>query len=362
METVCVLFVLPSGGGGGGSNSVAQEAMGLARLGIDVRIAVNTPNYTKLMASYPELQTFNVQVQPYSDPAELARHMGACNVVVATTNASAFDVHDGDAHLAKERGRPAIRYAYYVQDYEPLFYAPNTERWTKAYQSYTVLREAMLFAKTQWLCDVVYANHGIKVAKVKPSIDHDVHFPDLRRARSPLSIVAMLRPSTPRRAPKRTVRIMNAIAGKFGDVSLQVFGCSNEELSAAGIDLPSAVKNWGVLKRDQVPELLRSADLFLDLSDYQAFGRTGLEGMACGCIPIVPVLGGAGEYALHGCNAFMVDTRSDHEVLAAVGTFVSMGPKVRAEMRQVALETSAQYTVTKAALSELRLFQQLVGE
>ena len=43
MESVSVLFVLPSGGGGGGPNSVAQETMGLARLGVDARIGVNAP-------------------------------------------------------------------------------------------------------------------------------------------------------------------------------------------------------------------------------------------------------------------------------------------------------------------------------
>jgi glycosyltransferase involved in cell wall biosynthesis len=155
---------------------------------------------------------------------------------------------------------------------------------------------------------------------------------------------------------------MNAIAKRFGDVSLQVFGSENEELNSAGIELPSQMKNWGVLKRAEVPELLRTADLFLDLSDYQAFGRTGLEGMACGCVPIVPVLGGAREYAVHGHNAFVVDTRSDQAILDAVGTFVSMAPKVREGMRQVALEAAAEFTVAKAALSELRLFSQLVAD
>ncbi len=48
--------------------------------------------------------------------------------------------------------------------------------------------------------------------------------------------------------------------------------------------------------------------------------------MACGCIPIVPVLGGTGEYAVHGRNAFVVDTRSDREVLSAVDAFITMTP------------------------------------
>jgi glycosyltransferase involved in cell wall biosynthesis len=154
---------------------------------------------------------------------------------------------------------------------------------------------------------------------------------------------------------------MNAIAERFGDVSLQVFGSTAAELANAGVELPSMIKNWGVLKRSQVPDLLRGADMFLDLSDYQAFGRTALEGMACGCIPIVPILGGAAEYAVHGRNAFVVDTRSDEAVLEAVEIFVSMSSEARGEMRQFALETAADYTVTKAALSELRIFKQLTA-
>lgn len=361
METVSVMFVLPSGGGGGGSNSVAQEAMGLAKLGLDVRLGVNAPNYSKFLASYPELQALNVPVLSYADGGELAKHMGACQIVVATTNASVFDVANARTELLKAEPQAAAKFAYYVQDYEPLFYPANSDRWTKAYQSYTALKDAMLFAKTQWLCDIVYANHGIKVMKVTPSIDHDVHFPNLRRPGSPLAILAMLRPATPRRAPRRTVRIMQAVATKYSDVSMQVFGATDDELEAAGIELPANIKNWGVLKRAQVPDLLRASDLFLDLSDYQAFGRTGLEGMACGCIPIVPVLGGTGEYAVHGRNAFVVDTRCDQEVLSAIDTFVAMEPKVRTEMRQAALETCAEFTIIKAALSELRIFQQFAG-
>lgn len=361
METVSVMFVLPSGGGGGGSNSVAQEAMGLARLGVDVRLGVNAPNYSKFVASYPELQALNVPVLSYADAAELAPQMATCQVVVATTNRSVFDVNQARAELQKSNPQASVKFAYYVQDYEPLFYAANSDAWTKAYQSYGVLKDAMLFAKTKWLCDIVYANHGVRVVKVTPSIDHDVYFPDLKHRNSRLVIAAMLRPSTPRRAPRRTVRIMEAIAKKHSDVSMQVFGVTEEELKQAGIELPPNFKNWGVLKRAEVPDLLRHSDLFLDLSDYQAFGRTGLEGMACGCIPVVPVLGGTAEYAAHGRNSFVVDTRSDQEILNAVDTFVGMDPKGRAEMRQAALETAADFTITKAALSELRIFRQLAS-
>lgn len=361
MESLSVMFVLPSGGGGGGSNSVAQEAMGLARLGVDVRLAVNVPNYGKFLASYPELGALKIPVLSYADGAGLAQHFASCKIVVATTNASVFDVANARVEMMKGEPTAVPKFAYYVQDYEPLFYPASSERWIKAGQSYTILKDALLFAKTNWLCDIVYANHGIKVSKVTPSIDHDVFYPDLKHRNPALVVAAMLRPATPRRAPARTIRALKEIAKKYANVSMQVFGVSEEELGTAGIELPPNVKNWGLLRRAEVPELLRHTDLFLDLSDYQAFGRTGLEGMACGCIPVVPVLGGTAEYALHGRNAFVVDTRSDDEILKAVDTFVSMSADVRWEMRQAAMETAAGFTITKAALSELRIFRQLAA-
>ncbi|HET6941601.1 MAG TPA: glycosyltransferase, partial [Sphingomicrobium sp.] len=118
----------------------------------------------------------------------------------------------------------------------------------------------------------------------------------------------------------------------------------------------------GVLDRSQVASTLRHSDLFLDLSDYQAFGRTGLEGMASGCIPVLPVFGGTSEYAEHGINSFVVDTRSDEEILSAIGQYVTGRPQKRAEMRDSAIKTALDYSIARAAYSELELFRDFIGD
>ena len=63
-----------------------------------------------------------------------------------------------------------------------------------------------------------------------------------------------------------------------------------------------------VLTRDDVALLFARADLFIDASKWQAFGRTGLEAMAAGCVPLLPAGSGASEYAQHGFNSMLVDT------------------------------------------------------
>ncbi len=129
----------------------------------------------------------------------------------------------------------------------------------------------------------------------------------------------MVRPKTPRRAPARTLRIMDSLSDRHGEeIAVQIFGATDEELISAGFDLNPDIINRGMLRRTEVPNLLRNADLFLDLSDYQAFGRTGLEAMASGCVPVLPILGGADEFRVDGYNGYAVDTRSDAAIIEAI--------------------------------------------
>jgi glycosyltransferase involved in cell wall biosynthesis len=155
---------------------------------------------------------------------------------------------------------------------------------------------------------------------------------------------------------------MEMIAQELGDqASIRVFGAPQAALQSSGLLLSSQIENREVLRRQEVADLLRLTDLFLDLSDYQAFGRTGLESMACGCVPIVPLFGGTREYAVHGHNAYVVDTRSDDAILEAVRHFASLTEEDRGKMRLNALETAANFTIDKASLSLMRLFENITA-
>ena len=145
-------------------------------------------------------------------------------------------------------------------------------------------------------------------------------------------------------------------------VEVTYFGCDDEDLRNVGLRPSPSLTSLGVLDRNQVANTLRYSDLFLDLSDFQAFGRTGLEGMACGCVPVLPIFGGTGEYAVHGSNSYVVDTRSDEEILGAVDQFVTGRADRRAEMRDAAIQTALNYSIAKAAYSEYALFRGFVGE
>jgi glycosyltransferase involved in cell wall biosynthesis len=353
-----VLFILPGEGGGGGSHSVVQESHGLIRLGVEVAIANTTDTIEAFRWHYPELEGGAIALHPLAGYGDIIPLLDQYDLVVATTAPSANAL----ARALKEKPKRQAKVAYYIQDYEPLFRMPGTQQWDEARASYSALPGALMFAKTDFLKRIVHDNHGHVVERVKASIDHAVYRPALHdRSGDVLTISAMVRPKTPRRGPLRTVRALETIAATYrGRVKVIAFGAEPADYDRIGVRLSDEVEDRGMLRRSDVAELLRVSDLFLDLSDYQAFGRTGLEAMACGCTPMLPVFGGADEYARHWENAILVDPRSDEMVMDGVDAFIEAGPQARGRLRANGIAKALDYTIEKAAFSEYQLFAKFL--
>lgn len=352
-----ITFLLPGRGGGGGAHSVVQEAGGLKRLGLDVAIATTKNTFAAFSANYPDLAHRSISTVLYSSPAELGAALKRTDIAVATTYESS---HELSAGLAAAEHK--VKTAYYIQDYEPLFRPPGTPEWQRAYDSYALDPERVMFAKTDWICNMVEQNHGRQVERVVASIDHETYFPTSRSPDQPFVVSTMMRPKTPRRAPYRTARVLERLAAELPeDAQIISFGSDREELAAAGIRFSDRITVRGHLSRKEVAAVLRVSDLFLDLSDYQAFGRTGLEAMACGAISLLPVFGGTDEYARHWENAILVDTRDEDAIVKSVLEFSGMTPKAKAGFRAKAIETALGYSIERAAFSELQLFEKIAA-
>lgn len=353
-----ILFVLPVKGGGGGAHSVAQEVNELIRLGVDVEIAVNEKNAALFATTYADMPNVSGAVISYESADTLSKLFKNVNIVVCTIFTS-VELVEG---ALKKCSGDAPKVAYYIQDYEPLFVPMDDPLREVAYESYTKLPNSLLFAKTDWIREIVTRNHGVSVSKVEPSIDTEVYFPNINRKKGRVSISAMVRPSTPRRAPHRTMSVLKEISSLWGDeVRINIFGCDDDEIVQHQLASDFQFSNHGVLSRKQVGTLFRNTDVFLDLSDYQAFGRSGLESMACGCVAVVPVFGGADEYAIDKVNSRVVDTRSKGSIISAISWYMEMSEPARKRLHLRALNTSKRYSVRRTALSELELFEMCLA-
>ncbi len=349
-----VLFILPIAGVAGGIHSIVQEVSGMHELGVDAKIATWQHFQPVYFTVYSELENKNELFYFFSSYEELVSYSSRYDVVVATIHSSILllkKISDSNPHILP---------AYYIQDYEPFFFEKDSEDWKIAYDSYTLIPDALLFAKTKWLCDVIGEIHKVNVQKVSPSLDQKVYYPAIVKNDDckEIKITAMVRPSTPRRGAERTMRVLKRIKEKYGSrVKIIIFGTSNEQLKMFNISSGFEFENPGVLNREQVASLLKKSDIFLDFSVYQAFGRTGLEAMASGCAAVLPVKGGTSEYAVHMENSMLVDTSSDENCFNAVDLLVE-DKELREKIKFNGILKSAEYSIRKAALSEILLFRK----
>jgi GT2 family glycosyltransferase len=352
-DALSVLFLLPVSGGGGGAHSVVQEALGMRPLGVRSHVAVKSEQAALHAANYPSAWGRGLFL-PFDTTEHLVRIAGEFDVVVATIYTSMRRLQ------AITEAHPNILPAYYVQDYEPWFCREGTHERETALATYTVIPDLLLFAKTDWLCAMVQERHGVPVHKVEPGLDPDVYFPGdhSHPTGSPVHVAAMIRPTTPRRAAHLTMDVLEELERRFGNaVSLHIFGSSDEVVAHHGLTPDFPVINHGKLRLDQVADLLRACDVFLDLSEYQAFGRTGLEAMACGCVTVLPAFGGTDEYAVNHQNSLVVDTSDFAACVAAAGELIE-DDDLRARLRRAGHATAERYSIFQAALSEVTVFRE----
>lgn len=356
-ENIKVLFVLPKPGIGGGSHSVVQEVMAMRQMGVIASIAVEQRHLNMLYERYQEIENVKDLFIGFLDE-NLLEKASKYDVVIATifhsTNLVKY-ITDELQHILP---------AYYIQDYEPYFFDEPNDLYEDAVESYTRLKNGLLFAKTNWIAKEVEKLHGVAVEKVIPSIDHDVYFPletkigsDEFDDKEIINIAAMIRPRTPRRGAVRTMQLMSNIKLKLGDqVRIHLFGCEIDETGFTTLEKDFEFEHHGILMRSGVASLLRKADIFIDLSDYQAFGRTSLEAMACGATAMLPIHGGGDEYAIDKENALVVDSfdivECEERLIALIND-----PLLLKKIKTAARKTSLNYSPRKAALSELEHIQ-----
>ncbi len=342
-----VAFVLPVAAEGGGANVVLQEAEALGRMGVEVTLLNLAANAPGAGAAYPEVGSWRYE----ADEAALRGHVlaGGYDAVVATAQQSAF--------WLPLQSEAQARMGYYVQDYEPLFYDPLGPDHALARLSYQQDPGRAVFTKSVWNRDTLLREVGVEAIPIGPSVDVDrFRATDRLRhdeVRPTLRVCAMVRPSSGRRGPEATWRMMADLAHGLGrGVECHVFGCDDADLAGYRARHPGEVRNHGRLRRAQVAALFRAMDVFVDLSSYQAMGLTLLEAMSSGLVAIGPERGGAGEFITDGVDGFLVPT-ADGEAAREVVRQLGAGDLDMAGVRQGAVAAAALWHPERAALAML---------
>ncbi|MCB0114919.1 MAG: glycosyltransferase, partial [Caldilineaceae bacterium] len=336
-----LLFLLPADGPGGGANVVISEARAMQRMGVDVALFNLAEKRAAFEDAYPglDLPVF------YGTPLDVSAAAARVDAVVATWHTSVDWLRD----LAD---RP-IR-GYYVQDYEPHFFTPGSPEHRVAVTSYTADPNLRIFTKTGWNRQELLEQVGVESAVIGASFDIDLYRPrprtgDPDATDRPVQVTAMVRPSSARRAPELTMRLLRRLSHRYGDrVAINIFGVESRDPAWAALPQDFNWRLAGVISPAQVAALLAQSDVFADFSTYQALGLTALEAMACGAAVIAPLAGGASSYARHDYNALMVDTANEDACWAALVRLVEDG-EARGWLRRRGIYDACRFFPERAA-------------
>jgi predicted O-methyltransferase YrrM/glycosyltransferase involved in cell wall biosynthesis len=347
-----ILFLMNLRAAGGGVNSIVQEANGLRKLGAAVQVAIRSQDESFYRERFPGVAVNLFHVS--ESMAELIGYARHFEFVVAT----AFQTVRTLKTLLEQAS--GVVPCYYIQDYEANFYHPSEPNYPEAVESYTLIPEMCYFAKTRWLCERVAQKHGVRVHKVEPSLDREIFFPDDRlKPGTPFVVCAMVRPMSEYRSPGLTFEILRRIKREFGErVEIRMFGLDQKDPFLDRQPADFEYKVLGILAPQAVASLMRESSLFIDASTYQAFGRSGLEAMACRCATILPSEGGISEYAVDGVNTLLAAPNDAGEGLRKVRRYISE-PQLYQSIVEEGLKTASRYSIERACVSELQFFESL---
>ena len=140
--------------------------------------------------------------------------------------------------------------------------------------------------------------------------------------------------------------------------------CPDVEISLFGHDylkgIPFPFEDLGVIGDVHLlPKVFSGASIFFEGSDFQAFGRTTLECMACGTACVVTNKGGLHEYARDSENCVMV-TPGDVNAAKDAILYLIEHPRIRHEIARQGLETARKFDHKTEAQRTLRYFHSLL--
>ena len=351
-KRIAVLCPVASASGGG--NILVEESNCFERLGAQVWLI----NLRDNQYAFEEAYECNLASLYFEDANKIRTFLRKNKLQFDAIIASAYFTVDW---LPDQFDAKAARLGYYIQDYEPAFFIEGASGMQKALQSYAILDRAAGFTKTNWNAEAIEQRGFPRPAVVGASVDLSRFRPKGRDVVTTecVRFAAMLRfdGGKERRAPRRTMRVMNKLAKFYGQrIELIVFG--SDPNHPAKTMLSKEVADLGILRPNEVATLFRNVDIFLDFSDWQAMGLSAMEAMASGCAVVVPRNGGVGDYCVDQYNGLIIDSVDEDACFDAARKLVD-DPERLARLRRTATRDICTYTQERAAR---RILDVLFGD
>jgi len=135
-----------------------------------------------------------------------------------------------------------------------------------------------------------------------------------------------------------------------GDPEIRRLAALADELGVA-----RQLRLFGRVAHDELPALMRSADLVVCLPWYEPFGIVPLEAMACGVPVVGTAVGGLLDTVVDGVTGVLLPPRSPHLVARAVRELLA-DDRRRRRLGRAGVRRAANYTWGRAAAATERTY------
>lgn len=163
---------------------------------------------------------------------------------------------------------------YFVQDFEPAFYAYGSEH---ALAENTYRLGLTGITAGSWLADKLAADYGMTTYPMSFGCETDVYKPTEKRAHKHRHIFFYARPVTPRRCFELGLVALKQVCERNPDVAVIFAGWD-----VSGYEIPFVHLNAGTVPLPELPDLYSQCDVALILSATN-LSLLPLEVAACGC-------------------------------------------------------------------------------
>jgi hypothetical protein len=254
----------PPAGGSGGHTTMFRMIRGLQEAGHECRLALYDVHDGDVVGHARRVRAFwpDVRVEVH----DVRDRLPSLDAWVATSWET--------AHVLAARPALGGHRFYFVQDYEPWFYARGSE--------YVLAEDTYRFGfhgitAGGWLADELTAAHGMPCDAFEFGADTDVYRPDPPAVRG--GVVFYAKPDVPRRAFALGVQALTRFSLQHPGVPVHLFG-----VDVRGLPFPA--RSHGRLSPAELAALYRTCRVGLSLSMTNV-SLIPWELLACGVLPVV---------------------------------------------------------------------------
>jgi len=280
---VPVVFYSSSLGPWGGVSCIMQIAADLRDKGINAHVITHQEHKHDLTFRFRPYTIRNVGYLA----AFLRKQFGEKGLLISTHWNSA------EGCLGAARQNPGWKLASFWQDREDLFVDVRGNKSVIGDNAKTYPTISPRVVNAKWYDAPVSGTTLIPVG-----IDTKV-FKEGTACR-PMRVLAMYRPSTPRRGAPRLETLFRDLRARYGPMlQLYLFG---EPATGNWFD-----HHYGHLTPEGVAAAMRETMIYVEPSDFQGFGLPGLEAMASGALLVSTDNKGIHEYGIDGVNCVITN-------------------------------------------------------